>query len=256
MYGSTHTYPPKKDKFMNQVQSELYEQRGHWKDEVDRMTEGFALKNKIHSKSPSGQNGADAANNSYVDNTSGFPVFKAFVDVSEYPAKGIDVSVDNIENKVVIHAQKRGADGIMRSFTQKVQLPRYSDENRIVTKLSREGILRLEVPLLFYFDPQKKKSKSFINQVVTKADGSKYVEVLVNVGHDTHAWNLKVLVNEKDELLILNEIEKHYPDGRTKKGHKLIKRYILPKNAIIPKISSKLGRDGRLAVTIPLGRAR
>ncbi len=252
-----HTHPPKEKKFLKKVQNELEEQRGHWQDEVEKMADSFTLKNKISSRELHERSGgtADAGNNSFVDHSTGAPVFKAFVDVSDYPTRGIDVSVDNIENKVVVKASKRGADGVLRSFTQKVQLPRYSDEHRISTKLSKEGILRIEVPLMYYFQPEKKRSKSFINQVVTKPDGSKYIEVLVNVGHDTHAWNLKVLVNEKDELLILAEKERELPDGQIKTGSKLIKRYILPRNAIVAGIKSKLGRDGRLMVTVPLAES-
>ena len=247
-----HTHPPKEKKFLKKVQHELEEQRGQWKDEVERLADNFTLKNKISSRELQHNGGTEAGNNSFVDHSSGAPVFKAFVDVSEYPARGIDVSVDSIENKVVVKASKRGADGVMRSFTQKVSLPRYSDADRITTKLSKEGILRVEVPLLFYFEPEKKKSKSFINQVVTKPDGSKFIEVLVNVGHDTHAWNLKVLVNDDDELLITYEKDQELPNGKTRRVRKLIKKYILPKNAIVGGIKSKLARDGRLVVTVPL----
>ena len=247
-----YTHPPKEKKFLKKVQHELEEQRGQWKDEVERLADNFTLKNKISSRELQQNGGTEAGNNSFVDHSSGAPVFKAFVDVSEYPARGIDVSVDNIENKVVVKASKRGVDGVMRSFTQKVSLPRYSDADRITTKLSKEGILRVEIPLLFYFEPEKKRSKSFINQVVTKPDGSKFIEVLVNVGHDTHAWNLKVLVNDDDELLITYEKDQELPNGKTRRVRKLIKKYILPKNAIVGGIKSKLARDGRLVVTVPL----
>ena len=247
-----YTHPPKEKKFLKKVQHELEEQRGQWKDEVERLADNFTLKNKISSRELHQNGGTDAGNNSFVDHSSGSPVFKAFVDVSDYPARGIDVSVDSLENKVVVKASKRGADGVMRSFTQKVSLPRYSDTDRITTKLSREGILRVEIPLLFYFQPEKKKSKSFINQVVTKPDGTKFIEVLVNVGHDTQHWNLKVLVNDDDELLIMYEKDQELPNGQIKRIRKLIKKYILPKNAIAGGIKSKLARDGRLAVTVPL----
>ena len=247
-----YTHPPKDKKFLKKVQHELDEQRGQWKDEVERLTDSFALKNKITSRELQNNSGTDAGNNSFIDHSTGSPIFKAFVDVSDYPPRGIDVSVDSLENKVVVKASKRGADGVMRSFTQKVSLPRYSDADRISTKLSKEGILRVEVPLLFYFQPEKKKSKSFINQVVTNPDGSKYIEVLVNVGHDTHHWNLKILVNDNDELLIMYEKEQEQPNGQVKKIRKLIKKYILPKFAIASGIKSKLARDGRLVVTVPL----
>ncbi len=253
---SAHGAPPKEEKFLKKVQHELEEQRGHWKDEVEKMADGFTGRGSGYVppelKSHNGAGGNDSPNNSYVDTSSGGPVFKSFVDMSGYPPQGIDVSVDSIENKVVIKAQKRGADGIMRSFTQKVQLPRYSDESRVSTKMSKEGVLRIEVPLLFYFQPERKKSKSFINQVVTKPDGSKFVEVLVNVGHDIQPWNLRVFVSEDDELMIVSEVEKEYTNGQTKKVRDVIKRYKLPKHADINEIRSKLGRDGRLMVTVPL----
>ena len=54
--------------------------------------------------------------------------------------------------------------------------------NKPIYHFAGDGILAVEVPLLFYFDPEKKKSKSFINQVRTRPDGTKALEILVNVG--------------------------------------------------------------------------
>ena len=66
------------------------------------------------------------------------------------------------------------------------------------------------------------------------------------------AWELKVHVNDKGELLILSEQELMLSNGETKKSRKLIKKYILPKNALTKEMSSKLGEDGRLVVNVPL----
>ena len=195
-----------------------------------------------------------ASSNSYVDTSSGSPIFKAFVDVSDFPARGIHVSVDKIQNKVVVEARKAGGAGgtLTRSFTQKVQLPRYADDQRVRSRLAKDGVLTIEVPLMFYFPQEKKSSKSFVNQVKTKPDGSKLLEILVNVGQEISPTDLKVKVNSNNELLILAENNVPIGGATLSSRTKLIKRYILPRNADTSSISSRLGNDGRLVVVVPI----
>lgn len=59
-------------------------------------------------------------------------------------------------------------------------------------------------------------------------------------------------VNEKGELVIHSESEVLLSNGESSRTRTLIKRYILPKNADVAKMSSKLGEDGRLVVNVPL----
>ncbi len=245
----------KENKFLREVQDDLETHRGEWKSEVEKMIEGLRIERAVQENAKiNGTLGrGEQAKNGFVDESSGQPVFKAFVDVSEYPPSGLSVTVDKLQNKLIVTAKKPSEPGnITRSFTQKVSLPRYSDEGRIRTKLSKEGILCIEVPLLFYFEPEKRKAKSFINQVKTGPRGGKSIEILVNVGQDVRPWELKVRVNEKGELLIHAEKEKETKSGDTVRHRELIKRYILPQHADVTRISSHLGDDGRLAVNIPL----
>ena len=155
-------------------------------------------KNKLKSPASSG-----ATN--YVDTSSGNPIFKAYVDVSEYPPQGLNVTIDKLESKLIVTANRGTEPGnVTRSFTQKVQLPRYADDQRVRTRLNKEGILTIEVPLLFYFDPEKKQSKSFINQVRTQPDGSKSLEILVNVGAEVRAHH-----SNKHVMIFLQRKAKH-----------------------------------------------
>ena len=134
---------------LSAFQHELEEQREEWKQEVQRLTES-AIPTKIP------QTAQAQGTNSYVDTSSGHPVFTAFVDVSEFHAKSVEVDYDSLANKVVIRGQTINGIGTMtKTFTQKVQLPKYADDQRLTTKLSRNGILKVEVPLLYYF-PQHK----------------------------------------------------------------------------------------------------
>lgn len=174
-------------RFLREVQDELEGQRAEWKDEVEKMIEGLHIQKVIEKehKRNGGPNSSPASPGAtnYVDTSTGNPIFKAFVDVSEYPASGLSVTVDKLDHKLIVTANKDSGPGtVTRTFTQKVQLPRYADDARVRTKLGRDGVLTVEVPLLFYFDPEKKKSKSFINQVRTRPDGTKALEILVNVG--------------------------------------------------------------------------
>ena len=252
-------------RFLREVQDELEDQRNEWKDEVDRLMmsaptpPGSTLGRRPGSASsmepPASPN--SAVSNSYVDTSTGSPIFKAFVDVSDFPARSISVTVDKLQSKVVVSARKEGVGSTpSKGFTQKVQLPRYADEAMVRSKLSRDGIMTIEVPLMFYFPQEKKSSRSFVNEVKTRADGSKVLEILVNVGQDISPTNLKVRVNSNDELLILAERTASIRGAPMTPTSKLIKKYILPKQARMDRITSRLGNDGRLVVTVPLARGK
>jgi len=254
-------YP--KGEFLREVQEELESRRSEWKGEVEKMIDGLTIKNMYDNASrrngsvmSDGFNGTTGSTpNSYVDTSSGTPMFKAFVDVSDYPLQSVNLTVDKLENKLVVTAKKQDLPGRPgHTFKQKVSLPRFADDQRIKTKLNKGGVLTIEVPLIHYFEPEKKKAKSFINQIKRNQDGTKSVEILVNIGHDIKPWEVKVGVNKEGELLIRTEKETMLSNGDTKRTRQLIKRYILPMGADVKQISSNMGKDGRLSVNVPIIR--
>lgn len=259
---STVMYP--KGEFLREVQEELESRRAEWKDEVERMIEGLTIKNmndNVMKKNGTVYtdilNGGSTgyAPNSYVDTSTGAPIFKALVDVSDYPLNSISLNVDKLENKLVVTAKKPDIPGMpSNTFKQKVALPRFADDQRIKTKLNKKGILTIEVPLMYYFEPEKKKAKSFINQIKRNKDGTKSVEILVNIGHDVKPWEVKVGVNKEGEIVIRTEKETMLSNGDTTKTRQLIKRYILPEGADVQHITSNMGKDGRLSVNVPIIR--
>ena len=184
----------------------------------------------------------------------GSPIFKAFFDVSEYPKKGIAVSVDKIQNKIIVKGTQAGGMGTLtRTFTQKVQLPKFADDQRMKTKLAGNGILKVELPLIYYFPEEKttvRKPRSFVNEIRTRKDGSQVLEILVNAGSNVKARDLKVHVTEENELVIT--AEKEARNGSVTSN--TVKRYTLPSFADLDRITSKLGKDGRLMVRVPLKR--
>ena len=149
-------------KFLRKVQHELEEQRAEWKNEVDRI--GGLSNGGVNVMSSN--TGQTKGQHSYVDESSGAPVFKAFVDIRDYPPRSISVTVDKLENKIVVKASRPGAPGQPdRTFTQKVQLPKFSDDRHVTSGLNNEGLLVIQVPLIYYFPPEQKSAKAFINEV-------------------------------------------------------------------------------------------
>jgi HSP20 family molecular chaperone IbpA len=239
----TTTNAPKGKKFLQKVQRELEEQRGRWKDDVDKLTGGmFGL--------AAGNNPDIMGTRSYVDTSSGKPIFKATVDLSGYRPEEISVTVDKLVNKAVVQAVKKDHTGFpTKTFTQRIQLPRFADDPQLVTKLSKTGQLKLEVPLIYYFDemkPEGKKAKSFVYQVNKGKDGKERLEILVNTGSGFRARDLKVQVHDDNRLVIIGD--------KAGEPKKLIKQYTLPAFAHTDGITSRLGKDGRLQVNVPIRR--
>ena len=259
--GSVNMGKPEEKKFLRKVQRELEDQRTIWEPEVNELVGSMTRMPKPSSggdglSSPQGES-------SYVDTSHGKPIFKAFVDMKGYPAKSITVNVDNLTNKVIVSAMHSpGANGVTRTFTQKIALPRFADDQALTSRLSKSGTLKIEVPLMYYFpqpDDAKardRKAKSFVYQVEKPsggADGPRVLEILVNTGAEYRARELKVLVEDDSKLVILGEKQTHDRRGAAAGvQRKLIKQYSLPGLADVDKITSKLGKDGRLQVNVPL----
>ncbi|ELU09183.1 hypothetical protein CAPTEDRAFT_202797 [Capitella teleta] len=236
-------------RFLRKVQHELEEQRQEWKSEVERMLQGSQKLQTLPKNSQTG------GSNTFVDTSGVEPIFTAFFDMSEFPPNRISVTIDKLQNKVVVQAMQASRAGNMsKSFTQKVQLPRFSDEHRLTSKLSKKGILKVEVPLMYYFanDADKsKKAKSFVNEVKTNPKtGKQSLEILVNTDPDIRSKDLHVQVDDGKLVISADVISSR--SGKSKR--KLIKQYTLPALANPDKIRSRLGKDGRLAITVPLRR--
>ena len=233
--------------FLSDVQQELESQRRYWSGEMARLVS--PTNNNARSRS-----GLNADKNSFVDTSSGLPVFKAFVDVSEYPLDSVTVNIDKLSNKIIVEAGQGNSpsQSVASTFTQKIAMPRYADDSRMVARVNKAGLLRLEIPLMFYFpgDAQHdgSQSKSFINQVRTDpVDGSHVMEVVVKPGSDVSLRDLRVEVVENKLVVFSDKIVNGFPAKRT-----VVKTYTLPEMAIVQNITSELTSDGFLTVSIPI----
>lgn len=232
---------PEERQFLSDVQKELEYQRMNWKDEIERMT-GTTL---------SGARSSSAATkSSYVDTNGVEPLFKAYVDVREFPPSSVTVNVDKLTNKVIVEAKQVSDTGsVAKTFTQKVQLPRFADDTRLSARMNREGILKVEVPLIYYFPEQEENggTKSFVYEVRKNPDGSKVMEILVKPGQDLSIDNLRVELN--NDKLIVSAV-KRGAGGASQKC--IIKTYTLPENADVQGITSNPTRDGCLTILVPV----
>ncbi len=242
---------PRERKFLKKVQHELEEQREEWKDEINRLEKGSLL--------PTGSLPKDAhveGTNSFVDTSSGIPTFTALFDVKGFSPKNITVNVDKLTNKCIVQCHKRDTYGaVTRTFTHKIQLQRFTDDERLTSHLSKSGVLKLEVPLVYYFPTDKKNPgsrdvKSFVYEVRKDQDGGQTLEILVNTGPGVRAKDLHVQVTDDNVLLVLAE----HTDDRGRRGRKLIKKYTLPDMADVDRTRSRLGKDGRLVILVPVKR--
>jgi len=239
--------------FLGKVQRELEGQRREWKDEIDRLTSSSLM--------PGAQTTFDALKNSVVDTSSGRAIFKAFIDVSEFPASSVKVNVDKIANKVVVEAKQTARVGtVAKTFTQRVQLPRFADEQNLVARMNKRGILKVEVPLIYYFPEADQddgsKARSFVYEVRTDPhDGSKVMEILVNPGREFSTRDLNIEMADNDKMQIwakklMGSVGSLSPTGEGERT--LIKQYTLPANADIGAITTRRNRDGCLAILVPI----
>jgi len=142
--------------FLVKVQRELEDQRESWRSEIDRLSRSTVqldtddrLPSLEYFPNGGGSGGMsstmDAGANSYVDTSGREPLFKAFVDVSEFDANDVHVTVDKLADKITVKARQTpvSAAGVSRSFTQRVQLPRFADDARLVARMNRRGILKV-----------------------------------------------------------------------------------------------------------------
>lgn len=143
--------------FLVKVQRELEDQRESWSSEMNRLSRS-TVQLDVEDRQPgleyfpnggrSSSMSTDEGTNSYVDTSGRVPLFKAFVDVTEFDPSDVRVTVDKLANKIVVQARQPplGAGGVSRSFTQRVQLPRFADDARLIARMNHRGILKVNEP--------------------------------------------------------------------------------------------------------------
>lgn len=117
--------------------------------------------------------------------------------------------------------------------------------------------MQIEVPLIFYFPPSERDSerdgqaKAFVYGVRDDPNdpACQLMEILVNTGHDVSARDLRLEV-DGDRLIVFADVSSR--PGGINKERKVIRRFAMPPTADKDRISSKLGRDGRLSILIPI----
>lgn len=253
------------------MQEELEQQRMHWTCEIDKLlspmaadvSNGFSFGHQPDAATSRRATPVfNAEKNSYVDTAKPLPVFKAFVDVSEYPSNSVSVSLDQLRNKVVVEACDDDSN-VALTFTQKIPLPRYADLTKMTAQVNRKGLVKIELPLLYYFPqdypnlPQHHSSnhhssnhhssnhhssnhhhhqeetygKSYVSEVKTDSRGVKVMEIVVKPG-----WKMgvdEVVVEVVDEKFLVVSMD-------TEEGRKVVKTYALPETADPSSISSRV----------------
>ena len=245
--------------FLQKIQRELEDERAGLQMEMDRLTVSTVLQ-------AAGTGGVgnsiryDSERDSYVDVSAGIPVFKAFVDVSDFPPGSVSVNVDSLTNKIVVEAIVRGASQqAARTLTQKIPMPRFADDARMRARMNERGILRVEVPLFYYFPEagdrlEDRTSKAFVYEVRSNQDGSQIMEILVNCGRNVRAHDIHIAVNNNTLVITSERSSGTSPNSATQRT--VIKKYTLPPLADIDGITTDRSSDGRLRILIPIRPSR
>lgn len=234
--------------FFGKILKELENQRQNLKPEVDKLIRNSSILIDDSDLTSSMNNiTLEAGKNSYIDTSLPTPVFKAYVDIKEYSPKSVTVNYDQQTNKVVVEASQVNAQGTVgKTFTQKIPLPKYADDLRLTSRMNSRGVLRIEVPLLFYFPEEQEeesKAKSFLYEATRNTtDGSQALEIVVKPGADYSLQDIQPEVIN-NTLIIWG--------GRGNK-RKAIGKYVLPPTANVKNIKHRSGRDGCLTVVVPV----
>lgn len=219
----------KKRKFLQEIQRELEDQRRQWSSEIERLTEGLPVNDDIISCKPT-----------YVcDNSPNQLYYKAFFDVREFERQKVKVSIDGILNKIVVTAVKRIGD-LKKTLTQKANIPRYADSNKLSHKINSEGILEVTIPLLYHFPNKNNRNNNFAN---LKNNTVRMLQIFINLEKETEISDVDIEVID-DKILLIT--------GFTENRDKILKkRYLLPNNCIIDDIDAKVNENLHLNVYVP-----
>lgn len=221
-----------KKAFLSDIQHELEKQRREWGSEIKRLTQGISNDDKKISKTTS-----------LVDQSSGKPTFKAYFDVREFDRDEVNVQVDSLTNKIVVKAtNKKGI--LSRTLTQKANLPKFADTRNITKRIKSDGILEINIPLLYYF-PSEDEAKSFVYRVDKRQEnGRKCLEIVVNLtdGIDPEDVDLEVI---DENVLVVSA-------NSTGSSKSLKKRYHLPKDCDTENISAEITDDNNVTIYVPV----
>lgn len=90
----------------------------------------------------------------HVDNTTGLPRFVTSVDLSGFrlSVTKVGVFIDPLsDRRLVVEAMESGSKGkVTKCFRKKMSLPRFADVFGIKHRINVMGVLKIEIPLLYY----------------------------------------------------------------------------------------------------------
>lgn len=184
----------------------------------------------------------------------GFPMlplvpqkYRVVVDCAGFDPKSITTNVNN--NKLVVSAHeevKHDSDNFsVKEFKKTYELPPHSESDKLVSFMTPDGNLVLEVPLK---ETHAHPNADLFPRIVDVPNGKKEVQLSVAVPENIDPSKVHVSIKDRD-LIVKAEDKKERPDGKSRFYY--YKRTTLPENTDFKELKCNMD-GGRLSVTAPL----
>jgi HSP20 family molecular chaperone IbpA len=201
--------------------------------------------------------------------------FRVTFDVSQFKPEEICVSTEN--NKLVVHAKHEEAgsgSNVSREFKRQFDIPKHVDSQKLISTLSKDGILQIEAPVpapayqQIQETAQTHKFPAHViaplssqklqmgvqheyraGPVVTEKDGAKIMKLTVDIGTDYKPEDISV--KTVDKKLLVTARHEESSAGRTS-VREFNREFELPGNVDPNSVTASMTEDGKLLVEAPL----
>jgi HSP20 family molecular chaperone IbpA len=152
--------------------------------------------------------------------------YRIIVDCVGYSPKSI--KTDLVGHKLVVigreEVRHEGEDFSIKEFKKTYQLPEHAETDKLVSFMTTEGQLVIEVPLK---ETQHHQISDLFPQIVDTPTGGKSVQLKFTVPENIHPEKISVSIKDRD-LIVKAEDKVEKPDGISKFYY--YKRTTLPEN--------------------------
>lgn len=173
--------------------------------------------------------------------------YRITVDCVGYSPKSIKTEV--IGHKLLVWGREEvkheGEDFSIKEFKKTYELPKHAEVEKLVSFMTSEGQLVIEVPLK---ETHVHKNDDLFPQIVDTANGGKAVSLKFHVPEGIHPEKISVNIKDRD-LIVKAEDKVEKPDGISKFFY--YKRTTLPENTDFSALKCNYDHH-QLAVTAPL----
>lgn len=179
--------------------------------------------------------------------------YRITIDCTGYNVDSIKTELSKDKSKLIVtgregHKNHGDEDYYLNEFKKTYNLPKNAESEKMVSFLTSNGQLIIEVPLKLDEAKSNERSEDFFPRIVDSENGRKNVEMSLFIPNNIDPSKVKITCKDRD-LIIQAEDRVEKPDGMSQMSY--YRRTTLPENTDFNSLKCLFG-ENKLSIKAPL----